>query len=277
MKKEKDQSDSLLEKAIFAAIEAGKAILEIYNTDFSVEHKEDNSPLTQADKNAHAIIEERLKDPGIPLLSEEGTHLPYETRKKWDSFWLVDPLDGTKEFVKRNNDFTVNIALIENSIPVLGVIYIPVTEVIYFASERNGAFRMNMNLFRGSGLRELMKQAEPLPFDKGSSKFIVVGSSSHMSAETEAYIQKLKASHPDLEFVSRGSSLKLCLIAEGLADVYPRMGPTMEWDTAAGHALVEISGGTVLRADNGKPLLYNKKSLLNPWFIAKKDSIPGQA
>lgn len=258
----------LLEIAIKAAIKGAAGILEVYNAEFEVEFKEDRSPLTLADRRSHSAIMDCLSGTAYPVLSEEGKEIPYHARKEWKRFWLVDPLDGTKEFVKRNGEFTVNIALIEDGVPVIGVILVPVTGKLYFASKEESAFvtvldRLDENRI---SLRELKRI--PLPAEGSGAKYRVVCSRSHLSPETSAYIEKLRPEHPDLEFVSIGSSLKLCLVAEGRADLYPRFGPTMEWDTAAGHAIVEISGGYVVESVTGKPLGYNKENLLNPWFIA---------
>lgn len=243
----------LLEHAAAAAREAGNAILDVYNTDFDVERKEDNSPLTKADKRSHEIIVARLSDvDGIvfPVLSEEGRDIPYEVRKDWDYFWLVDPLDGTKEFVKRNGEFTVNIALVRRDRPVLGVIYLPVKGMLYYGSVSNGVFRED------GGKRER------LPLKQRPERFTVAGSRSHGSGKLESFIAALKVRYSEIDVISAGSALKFCLVAEGRADVYPRFGPTMEWDTAAGHIIVEESGGAV-----SKSLTYNKPSLLNGDFL----------
>lgn len=258
----------LLDAAVSAALDAGKAVLEVYNSDFAVEHKEDRSPLTLADKRAHEIILKRLASDAdsLPVLSEEGKNIPYETRRKWSEFWLVDPVDGTKEFIKRNGEFTVNIALIRDGKPVLGVIFVPVRDTLYFAADEKGAWKLDRAASGGS-----RENAARLPLaDRHSRPFTAVASRSHLSPETEAYLSDLKTQHGRLEIVSAGSSLKFCLVAEGRADVYPRFGPTMEWDTAAGHAIVLESGGSVVTTQNRAPLTYNKKDLLNPWFIAAR-------
>lgn len=258
----------MLELALEAAVKGAGEILHIYGMDFEVEFKEDNSPLTLADRNAHEAISAVLTASGYPILSEEGRHLPYETRKTWRRFWLVDPLDGTKEFVKRNGEFTVNIALIEDEVPVLGVILVPVTGKLYYASKPEGAFRAVVAMNSRSKPELLNPEQLPVPGELGNRNYRVVCSRSHMSPETAAYIDTIKPLYPSLEFVSIGSSLKLCLVAEGQADLYPRFGPTMEWDTAAGQAILEISGGSVVKAETKSPLRYNKENLLNPWFIA---------
>ena len=265
---------NLLNTAIKASIEAGKKILEVYNSsDFEIQLKTDNSPLTLADRKAHNIIIEYLAETGLPILSEEGKNIPYNKRKNWDRFWLVDPLDGTKEFIKRNGEFTVNIALIEKGKPIAGIVYVPVTDILFFGTTETGAFRKNeaMKKSEKENQPDWFTVAEKIPGRNKNDYYRVVASRSHMSPETEYFIEKLKATHPKIEIVSKGSSLKLCLIAEGKADIYPRFGPTSEWDTAAGHALIIASGGKVVLADDTKTdLLYNKENILNPYFIATR-------
>ncbi len=255
-------------KAIEAAVAAGKEIMQVYNSDdFQVEQKGDNSPLTLADRKAHIKIMAFLEDSGIPVLSEEGKALSYAERKDWNQLWIVDPLDGTKEFIKRNGEFTVNIALAEEGILQFGVIYVPVTGELYFGIKEEGAFKLAVpDSVEQADLAALKAAATVLPI-KEERVFTVVASRSHLSPETEDYINELRKEHSDLEFISKGSSLKLCAVAEGKADVYPRFAPTMEWDTAAGQAIIEAMGGSVCRTD-GTPLLYNREDLLNPWFIA---------
>jgi 3'(2'), 5'-bisphosphate nucleotidase len=260
----------LLTVAITAAIKGSAEILEVYKMDFEVEFKADSSPLTLADRNAHKAISRILATSGLPILSEEGKKIPYEDRKRWKSFWLVDPLDGTKEFVKRNDEFTVNIALIEGGRPVLGVILVPVSGLLYYASLSSGAFKIVLGATVGFDPEILFTEAEKLPFENNQHKFTVVGSRSHLSPETRDFIDKLCEKEPGLDFVSIGSSLKLCLVAEGKANIYPRFGPTMEWDTAAGHAIVEASGGKVVIAGTSQAVQYNKPDLLNPYFIASR-------
>ena len=261
--------DKLIEIAIKASIEAGKAIMEIYDTDFDIEFKKDNSPLTTADNAAHQIISSFLENTALPILSEEGKHLPFDERKEWQQFWLVDPLDGTKEFIKKNGEFTVNIALIDHGEPVAGIIYVPVTDVLYVGIKKQGAFKLNGTNDFNASVKDLRKKAINLPEIKNDNGYKVVASRSHLSAETSAFIEKMKKHHSDIQIVSRGSSLKLCLIAEGEADIYPRFAPTMEWDTGAGHAIVNAAGGKVVLAEDEKTALaYNKENLFNPWFIA---------
>jgi 3'(2'), 5'-bisphosphate nucleotidase len=252
------------------ALEAGKKILEVYNTDFLVETKEDASPLTLADRTSHELIVEYLNKlhPSIPILSEEGQHLSFNERKKWNTLWIVDPLDGTKEFVNRNGEFTVNIALVHNQRPILGVIYVPIKDEMYFSNQL-GAFKVSQY----SKLKLISEEdllAVSLNISVGhQGPYKVVASRSHLSPETEQFISNLKKEHGDVEMISAGSSLKLCLVAEGKANVYPRFAPTMEWDTAAGQAIVEAAGGEVVNPETNQPLLYNKEQLVNSWFIAQ--------
>jgi len=256
------------------AHEAGEAILEVYESDFAVEHKADKSPLTLADRRAHDIIDSALTRlyPDIPILSEEGREIPFEERRAWPCLWLVDPLDGTKEFVKRNGEFTVNIALIDKGEPVAGVIYIPVTKVFYFAKRGVGAFTRayTRELDTLEQDETLLAGSERLPLaDALNRPFTVVGSRSHMSKETEEYINNLRNIHTEISIISSGSSIKICMVADGRADLYPRFGPTMEWDTAAGQAIVEGAGGCLVDAESGKPFRYNRENLLNSSFIVK--------
>lgn len=247
--------EKLLEVAKKAALAAGAEILRIYESgDFSIEAKSDDSPLTLADKAAHLKIVSFLEGTGIPILSEEGRDISYEERSKWEYFWMVDPLDGTKEFIKKNGEFTVNIALIHNGVSIMGVVYPPVLGEIYWAINGNGAF-----MEEGGEIKDLKTTKRQL----SESGIKVVASRSHMSPETEAYVSKL--TKPSI--VSKGSSLKFLLIASGAADVYPRLGPTMEWDTAAAHAIVQEAGGSVVLEDGKTDLTYNKENLLNPYFI----------
>ena len=263
----------MMQKAIKAAYDGGLEILEVYGTAFTVDVKEDKSPLTEADRRAHNKIMEYLEGTGIPILSEEGKHLPFGERKDWTRFWLVDPLDGTKEFVKRNGEFTVNIALIENGVPISGVIYVPVKDEMYIGIKGKGAVKIDRYSeihTSHSDLDDLFSKGKKLPIASDRKTFMMVGSRSHMSDETMEYMQRMKAEHGDVEIVSMGSSLKLCLVAEGVADVYPRFAPTMEWDTGAGQAIALNAGCTVTEKDEMTPLRYNKENLLNPWFIVKR-------
>ena len=261
--------EELLFSAIRASLKAGEEILKVYNSDFAVEHKDDKSPLTVADKNAHNVICESLKSFNIPVLSEEGKLIDYSERSKWEYFWMVDPLDGTKEFVKRNGEFTVNIALIHKQKSILGVIYVPVTKTLYVAAENVACFKSEIQNPTSDllNLQELIKSSNKLPLETTNKKFTVVASRSHLSEETEMFIDGLKTIHKEIDFLSSGSSIKLCLVAEGSANVYPRFAPTMEWDTAAGQAICEIAGKNVVDYITNQNLLYNKPNLLNNWFV----------
>lgn len=257
-----------LKIAIEASIEAGEAIIDIYNSNFSVEYKNDESPLTDADKKANEIINSHLRKTDIPIISEENKEIDYAKRKLWDKCWVVDPLDGTKEFIKRNGEFTVNIALINKGKPELGVIYVPDKRTLYFADvSKKQAFKKNIDFDLTDGLID----AIPIAPKKASGLLRVVGSRSHMNEETKNFISKLKKENLDkeIEIVSRGSSLKFCLLAEGEADIYPRYAPTMEWDTAAGHAICNAVGIKVESLKkNNEQLRYNKENLLNDYFLA---------
>lgn len=261
--------------AVKAALEAGTRILDIYNdpaSDFGIERKADNSPLTIADKKAHATIMSFLSETPYPVLSEEGRAIDYNERKKWNALWIVDPLDGTKEFIKKNGEFTVNIALVVNGIPVMGVIYVPVKKELYFSELSLGAYKLAdiVSVTASDDLDSLMARSIRLPQCDGHKNFVIVASRSHLSPETEAFIGLMMEKHADVELKSSGSSIKICLVAEGSADVYPRFAPTMEWDTAAGHAIVKAAGFEIYQAGKSIPLQYNKEDLLNPWFIVEK-------
>ena len=242
------------------AAAAGQAILEIYGKEFEVTHKADESPLTQADLASHRLIRDALTrlTPDLPLLSEESAEIDFPTRASWPDYWLVDPLDGTKEFVNRNGEFTVNIALISTHQPILGVVHVPVTGVTYTGIVGIAAWRQDAG-GQPAPIHVRVPSAEPVR---------VVGSRSHANPRLQHYLEQLG----DYEFVSMGSSLKFCLLAEGKADLYPRLGPTSEWDTAAAHAVVLAAGGRVVTLDN-RPLQYNRKpSLLNPEFLVFGDA-----
>ena len=252
----------MLSYAIKASISGGKEIMKIYDSDYQISHKLDNSPLTVADKKCHEVIEEILLETNIPLLSEEGQDISYEKRKSWLHYWLIDPLDGTKEFIKKNGEFTVNIALIKDGVPIIGVVYVPVSCELFFAMSEIGSFKSNCNYNSNFDLDNLISDSLKLPFSKDRNKFVIVGSRSHMSKETELYIEEMKKLHGSVEILSRGSSLKICMIAEGKADVYPRYAPTMEWDTAAGHAIAKYAGFDVLQFKTEKEVKYNKKEFV---------------
>lgn len=245
-----------LEDIVLIVKKAGEAIMKIYEKDFIIEYKDDKSPLTEADLKANAIICEQLEKfyPSIPILSEENKEVEYSIRKNWDYYWCIDPIDGTKEFIKKNGEFTVNIALIYKKTPVLGVVHAPAIEVMYKAKKGEGAYKNNQKL--------------PFSFNQyPKEKLLVVASKSHLSEETQSFINNLDSK--EIEQVSKGSSLKLCMVAEGTADIYPRLAPTMEWDTAAAHAIVLESGKKVSVFESTESVEYNKVNLLNPWFIVK--------
>ena len=254
--------EELIDPVVALATEAGARILEVYATDFDVQEKDDASPLTKADLAAHRTIMAGLEKltPGMPIISEESGLPPFEERRQWPRYWLVDPLDGTKEFVNRNGEFTVNIALIDGGRPVLGVVRVPVQSKTYVGCEGYGAERRDD---QGTPERIQVAAAAAQPPR-------VVGSRSHRGASLDAWLDNLG----DHEMVPMGSSLKFCVVAEGGADVYPRLGPTSEWDTAAAQAVVEQAGGAVLELD-GRPLSYNQKDdILNPWFMVAGPSDP---
>lgn len=259
----------LLHHSITAALEAGKAILDIYHSDdFEVELKGDDSPLTKADIASHNVIMSHLKATHIPVLSEEGKSIPYEDRKDWSQLWIVDPIDGTKEFIKRNGEFTVNIALIENQKTLLGVIYVPVLGDLYFSTSEIGAYKVSVNL-NDYDVSTLISQGNKLPLEREDKTFTIVASRSHRSPETDEYINQMRDKHGDVNLISKGSSLKLCMVAEGQADCYPRFAPTMEWDTAAGQAICEHAGFEVIDWSTKERMLYNRAELLNAWFLVK--------
>ena len=254
-------SPDVIEKLCRLAKEAGSVIMSIYESNFEVQYKADRSPLTAADKASHKVIVEGLKIafPAIPILSEEGADIDYAKRKKWERFWLVDPLDGTKEFIKHNGEFTVNIALIEGQAPILGLIYVPAQDKLYWGLAGNGAWKR-----QGNNKPEVIKVRKPNR-EKGLT---IVMSRSHPSPELENYLKKMKIA----EALPMGSSLKFCAVAEGKADLYPRFGPTMEWDTAAGNAIVLAAGGQVATLEGGT-LKYNKAIWLNPFFIVSAQTL----
>ncbi len=238
------------------AQDAGDAIMKIYKKDFKIEYKDDKSPLTEADTKANEIICKSLLKlyPNIPIMSEENQQVDYKIRKNWEYYWCIDPIDGTKEFIKKNGEFTVNIALIHKDTPVLGVVYAPAIDEIYKAKQGEGAFKNGQKL-------PLFKNINP------KEKLTVIASKSHLSKETQNFIDNLDTK--EIVQISKGSSLKLCIVSEGIADMYPRLAPTMEWDTAAADAIVRESGNMTYQYDNGKPVEYNKENLLNPWFLVK--------
>ncbi len=267
----------LTKLAVDAAIAGGIEIIKVYNAEsYKVTLKDDRSPLTEADLKSNEIIKKYLAESGFPVLSEEGKNISYKERKNWDAFWLVDPLDGTKEFIKRNGEFTVNIALIKDESPVIGVIYVPASGNLYFSSPLLGSYKIsgiNTNLTETENLKSLIDAAEKLPLSVKKDKIIGIGSRSHLSLLTKMYFKKIKKKYKNVEIITIGSSLKLCLIAEGNADIYPRLAPTMEWDIAAGHAIVEGAGFKIYEYITNKPMIYNKKNLKNSFFIAGNPQI----
>jgi 3'(2'), 5'-bisphosphate nucleotidase len=267
---------SLLNLAINAAISAGREILKIYETDFFVETKSDNTPVTLADKAASDSIILALTPTNIPIISEEEAILDYEIRKNWPRVWLVDPLDGTKEFVKRNGEFTVNIALIENKQPVIGVIYSPVSKDLYFAALNYGSFKVDgpsvlVEKSKGDAdlVENLKKLGVKLPNQKLPKTYTVVASRSHLSKDINQHIDKIKNLYGAVDVINVGSSIKQCWVAEGKAHEYMRLGTTMEWDTAAGQCILEQSGSQLLDLETSLPMRYNKENMKNSFFIAK--------
>jgi 3'(2'), 5'-bisphosphate nucleotidase len=253
------------------AFSAGDAILEIYREpDHGIEIKSDHTPITRADKAAHYIISQALANTPWPIISEEGLETPYAARKGWTTYWLVDPLDGTREFIKRNGEFTVNIALIHENYPLAGIVYAPVTGELYLGLTGMGAWKFNnpKAVDTTNWLdQSWMKSGKRLPLPASERPFTVVASRSHLNRETQEFIDGLRDREPGLTVANRGSSLKTCLIAEGAADVYPRFGPTMEWDTGAAQAVAEAAGIKVIQVKTGERIAYNKEDLLNPWFF----------
>ena len=257
--------------AIKASVEAGKEILKIYDKDFQITKKEDQSPLTEADTASNNIIDSYLIDTQIPIIGEEIKNMPYSERMTWNTCWIVDPLDGTKEFIKRNGEFTVNIALVKNGTAVLGVIYVPVTRELYYADvDQKQAFKVKLNEMHELNGNLYEKDNLIHPSSINSDLLRIVGSRSHMNDDTLDFIEEQKNLYKNIDIVSKGSSLKFCLVAEGKADIYPRFAPTMEWDTAAGHAICKAVGLKVISKETNKELLYNKENLLNSYFVVKK-------
>jgi 3'(2'), 5'-bisphosphate nucleotidase len=260
--------------ALAASLEAGRAILDIYESDdVGVEYKEDQSPLTRADRAAHEVLMRHLEATGIPVLSEEGKHMPYSERQGWRELWIVDPVDGTKEFIKRNGEFTVNVALVRDGRVAGGVVLAPVLGHAYVGVVGEGAWRLEVDMMRVPSVDEAWSARAALPLAAVAGRpFTVVASRSHMSPDTEAYVEDMRSRHGEVDLISKGSSLKLCMVAEGTADAYPRFAPTMEWDTAAGQAVCEASGCDVVDQRTGETMRYNREELLNAWFlVSRKD------
>ncbi len=276
-----EQLDFLFPRAYNAALRAGAAILDIYNkgaAEYEISIKSDHTPLTEADSRAHRIIKEHLGRTHVPVLSEEGRAMLYQERKAWDLFWLVDPLDGTKEFIKGNGEFTVNIALMAENRPVLAVVYVPYIGKMYFAAEGIGSF-LREGLYPDQsadhGMDGILAGAVPLPIAHGLNKPLRVAvSRSHTTPETFAAIDRLRGDYPDPEIIYQGSSYKFGLLAEGAVDYYVRTTPTMEWDTAAGELVLELAGGSTHSFPGGEPLKYNEKSLVNPGFECRSKYMP---
>lgn len=278
----KEQEQVLREQVnagITASLAAGKEILSVYDGHIEVQLKDDRSPLTEADRRAHKAIVAVLEGTGLPVLSEEGRSLEVGERQRWDRYWLVDPLDGTKEFIKRNGEFTVNIALMERdgrpggpmgtSSPIAGVLFVPVKDVLYFAWNGGGAYRQERATLASGDTYERAAMAHRLPIHTERNAYTIVASRSHQSPETEAFISRAQEEHGSVELANMGSALKICLVAEGAADVYPRYAPTMEWDTAAGHAIANEAGCTLIDVTTNAPMRYNKHELVNNWFIVQ--------
>lgn len=245
--------------------------MKVYSeNDLGIEIKQDSSPLTRADLAAHHVIADALETTGLPILSEEGKDIPYSVRRNWDQFWLVDPLDGTKEFIKRNGEFTVNIALIRNTQPVFGVIYAPEPDIMYFGGREYPSRRMSqLNKETRINDQTIEQLSDVLPiYHRDSQTYKIVASRSHRNEATEAFISKISSAQ-EVEFVPKGSSLKFCLVAEGSADCYPRFAPTMEWDSGAGHAIA-IGANIKVTQEDGSDLVYNKQYSLNPHFIVSQ-------
>lgn len=261
--------ESYVNVAISAAIEAGKVILDIYNAQsYDIDQKSDFSPITQADLQANEIIANKLKPTDLPILSEEGENSPYQQRKNWELFWLVDPLDGTKEFIKRNGEFAVNIALVRKNTPIAGIIYIPVTSELFISIVAEGTFKLITENNRTT-FQEIKIEGNKLPVLKDNKVYKIASSRSHKNEETIRFIEKIQKTHKNVEIIYSGSSIKFCRLAEGATDIYPRFAPTMEWDTAAGHAILKACEKNIWTTDHLSELTYNKPDLKNPFFIAE--------
>ncbi|WP_457640370.1 3'(2'),5'-bisphosphate nucleotidase CysQ [Persephonella sp.] len=267
--------NKLISDLVNISKEAGKEILDVYNSFISVEYKEDKTPLTEADKRSHKVIVEGIKRISeYPVLSEEGKSIPYEERKNWEYFWMVDPLDGTKEFIKKNGEFTVNIALIHNKKPILGIVYAPAIDTLYYGGNDIGAYKIqNDKIIDLNSVKQTRNDPKSIT---------VVASKSHLNEETKEFIKMLEKFYDDVKTASIGSSLKICLLAEKKADIYPRIAPTMEWDTAAAHAILNAADGKMIKyekvsdlkkLENLPELEYNKENLLNPYFVAIRSDV----
>lgn len=274
---ERSIREYLLAEQFNAAVRAGAAIINIYkgSTDYDVQLKSDNTPITIADRRAHDTIKRALGQTRIPILSEEGRQMLYDERCNWELFWLVDPLDGTMEFIKGNNEFTVNIALMQNNECISAVVYVPYHNKMYIAERGLGAWVMESVAPDEKAqytYDNIHAEIRRLPLaDCAHANYRVAVSRSHQTAETHQHIEQLRATHPDVEVVEQGSSYKFCLLAEGSVDYYIRTTTTSEWDTAAGELILSEAGGATRSYPTGEPLRYNKESLDNPWFVAKRE------
>jgi 3'(2'), 5'-bisphosphate nucleotidase len=272
----KDESMKMLFiSAINAAIRAGAKIMEVYESgELHIKAKSDLTPLTLADTLAHEEIKSNLAVTRIPVISEEGRSIAYDERSSWDLFWMVDPLDGTDEFINRTSDFTVNIALIQNGYPTIGIVYAPAYKRIYFAVKERGSYHKNNvkpDINAQFNYDEMIENSVKLPiYNTNSNSLIVVTSRLHISPDTSDYVNELQKKYPDITVIRRGSSLKMCMLAVGKADIYPRLDTTWEWDTAASQLIAEEAGFTVCSVEDEKRLSYNKENMQNPWFICKK-------
>ena len=265
---------TLLTTAVNAAVRAGAKIMEVYESDnFHINAKSDLTPITLADTLAHDEIKLNLGVTRIPVISEEGRSISYDERISWDLFWMVDPLDGTDEFIKKTHDFTVNIALIENGYPIMGIVYAPAHERLYFAAEEKGSYKKNHvipNVDAAFTYEEIIENIVKMPIHNNEDKLIVVTSRLNISSETSDYINNLRKENSNTLVIRRGSSLKMCMLAVGKAHIYPRLDTTWEWDTAASQIIAEEAGISVVSYDDGKRLSYNKEDMRNPWFVCKK-------
>lgn len=265
------QLEHLLSMAVRAAMNAGSEILDVYcQSEVEVEHKKDNSPVTKADIRAHAVIEAILRETNIPILSEEGIHLPFEERNNWQTLWIIDPLDGTNEFVAKSGDFCVNIALVDSGEPILGVIYSPTRDTVWFGAKDLNAYKIEnvSTVIDDFSFETLQQNGIKMPFNATGNQYIVLVSRSNLNEATKTFIETLKTEYKELTLAHIGSALKFCVLAEGAANLYPRYATTSEWDTAAGHAILKSLGGDVLQKDSNIPLMYNKANLNNPGFVA---------
>lgn len=264
-------NQELLSLAIETAVRAGDVTLKYYQQKIDILVKQDHSPLTLADLESNRVINEFLATTDMPILSEENKQISYTVRKDWKVFWLVDPLDGTKEFINKRSEYTVNIALVESGIPKLGIVCAPALNIIYYGMPEYGSYKSEY--CKGDSAQEILDKGKRLRPKLSNEALRVVASRSHISDETKAFIEKIGNRAKIGEMQSYGSSLKLCMVAEGSADIYPRLGPTMEWDTAASHAIAISAGCIILNLDEPGDLCYNKQNLLNPWFIVYKKEL----